>query len=279
MVHNGLVDLHVHSNRSDGTWSPKAMVQAAKERGLVAVALTDHDTVEGVEEAVEAGKRHGIEVVPGLELSTELGQSEVHVLGYFLDIDSPNLHQLLVRMREGRRTRVDQMVRQLQSLGMDIKLEEVHADAGSGAIGRPHVARVLVRKRYAASVRDAFDRLIGRGKPGYVPRPKLDPLQAISAIQAASGIPVLAHPGLVAEMLPIGDFVQGGLMGIEVYYPEHRAEMITRFLTIAEHYGLIATGGSDCHGPGAKAHTTLGYPRVDYRVVQQLSDAKRGLSS
>ena len=271
-----LVDLHVHSNNSDGTWSVEEMVGAAKEKGLSAVALTDHDTVEGIDLATAAGNSVGIDVIPGVELSTEVGEAEVHILGYFVDHMNAEFNGLLNRMRQGRSHRMVEMVNRLNSLGYEITLEEVEAKAESGTIGRPHLARVLVDKGYLSSVEAAFDRLLGRGKPGYVPRTKLTPPQAIAAIKGAHGVAVLAHPGLIEAQLSISDLVDAGLGGIEVYYPAHDCNAVNLWLQVAQHYRLIATGGSDYHGPGAKAHGTLGYPEVRYEVVEQLQAAIHG---
>lgn len=274
----GFVDLHVHSNKSDGTWSPKELVLAAKAAGLRAVAVTDHDTIDGLAEAHRAGEEIGVEVLSGVELSTELEGAEVHVLGYLFDSESDSLRELFVRMQKQRVARISQMVNKLQNLGYSISFQEVEAEAGSGVIGRPHLARVLVRKGYLPSVADALEALLEKGRPGYVPRPKLTPTEAIAAIRKANGIPVIAHPGLVKTRLPFDDLIASGLLGIEAYYPTHNAETITHCLAIASSYGLVVTGGSDSHGPDTRSGHTLGYPRVPYETVRRLYDLKAAIA-
>lgn len=274
----GFVDLHVHSNKSDGTWSPSELVAAAKVRGLRAIALTDHDTVDGLAEAHASGEKLGVEIVDGIELSTELDSEEIHILGYLFDKRNNTLQSLLARMQKERASRIDLMVDRLRKAGYDLTLRDVEEEAGSGVIGRPHLARVLVKNGYVSSVEEAFNALLDRGKPGYVPRPKLKPVEAIEAIRTASGIPVLAHPGLSRTVLPIREFVTAGLLGIEVYYAAHDAVTITKYLSIASHYGLVPTGGSDSHGPKARSGHMLGQPSVSYAAVRTLYELKAWIS-
>ncbi|ACX52567.1 PHP domain protein [Ammonifex degensii KC4] len=243
-----LFDLHVHTMASDGAETPAEVVARAKSIGLAGIAVTDHDTVAGLAEALEAAKKENLLVVPGVEISTEEGEREIHILGYFLDPTHPNLLATLRWLKEKRLERVVEMVRRLQNLGIPLTLEEVVAKVRVAA-GRPHVARVLVEKGVVASIEEAFQRFLGRGCPAYVPRARFSPVEAVKVVHQAGGVPVLAHPGLnsAEELLP--ELIKAGLQGIEVEYPEHTPEQRAYYRELASSFGLIATGGSDYHGP------------------------------
>lgn len=264
-------DLHAHSTASDGVLSPAELVRAAAAVGLTALALTDHDSTAGVAEAAAAAAQAGLRLVPGVELSTDAIGREVHILGYFCAGRAP-LEELLAEMRAARRRRLEQMVERLRAAGLPVALERVLALAGAGAPGRAHVARALVEAGCAASVEEAFDRYLLPGRPGYVPRRKLHPGEAVRAVIAAGGVAVLAHPGLVGDDGVLPELLAAGLGGIEVHYPAHTAAQVAHYARLAEELGLIATGGSDFHGRGER-WGDLGSVTVPAAVVDRLEEA------
>ena len=267
------VDLHVHTSASDGTEEPGLVVIKAAKIGLEAVAITDHDTVDGILPALEAGRELPIEVVPGVELSTEDNKKEIHLLGYFLDHSSPELRAHLERLRAHRAERALKMVRNLNEMGIPLSPESVFAEAGRAAPGRPHIARALVKEGFAANPGEAFDRYLGKESPAYVPRFKYSPPEAVQLIIRAGGVPVLAHPGLADcdDLVPV--LVRAGLMGLEVYYPAHSPSQVEHYLFICRKFGLISTGGSDYHGPGQEEHGRLAAATAPYTVLRQLREA------
>ena len=247
------LDLHLHTIHSDGSCTPTEVVNMAHQAGVTALAITDHDIMTGVVEAMEAGQQCGIEIIPGVEISSLSGNSELHILGYFLDRQDPDLLARLKTLRDGRHLRNPQIIERLQTLGIDITYDEVRALAGSDSVGRPHIARALMDKRVVASAKEAFDRFLAEGKPAYVPRELPSPAEAIHWIKAARGLAVLAHPTWVkvAEQ-PLVDLVRqlkaDGLDGVEVYYSTHAARQTREYLSLAQQLGLLVTGGSDFHG-------------------------------
>jgi len=247
------LDLHLHTIHSDGSCTPTEVVYMAHQAGVTALAITDHDIMTGVVEAMEAGQQCGIEIIPGVEISSLSGNSELHILGYFLDRQDPDLLARLKTLRDGRHLRNPQIIERLQTLGIDITYDEVRALAGSDSVGRPHIARALMDKRVVASAKEAFDRFLAEGKPAYVPRELPSPAEAIHWIKAARGLAVLAHPTWVkvAEQ-PLVDLVRqlkaDGLDGVEVYYSTHAARQTREYLSLAQQLGLLVTGGSDFHG-------------------------------
>jgi len=247
------LDLHLHTIHSDGSCTPTEVVNMARQAGVTALAITDHDIMTGVVEAMEAGQQCGIEIIPGVEISSLSGNSELHILGYFLDRQDPDLLARLKTLRDGRHLRNPQIIERLQTLGIDITYDEVRALAGSDSVGRPHIARALMDKRVVASAKEAFDRFLADGKPAYVPRELPSPVEAIHWIKAARGLAVLAHPTWVkvAEQ-PLVDLVRqlkaDGLDGVEVYYSTHAARQTREYLSLAQQLGLLVTGGSDFHG-------------------------------
>jgi predicted metal-dependent phosphoesterase TrpH len=250
----GGTDLHTHSLYSDGTFSPRELLTLARERGLDAVALTDHDTTSGLAEAAAAGGELGIEVVPGVEFSTIYGGEGVHVLCYYMDPHDPDLAAELQRLRDDRYRRGELMVEKLQALGYPITFERVNAIAEGGNIIRPHVAQALVEAGVVTELKDAFsDELIGSGGRAYVEKHALHPRQALELIHGAGGVCVLAHPGTWRETKPvpeglIDELAAAGLDGIEAAHPEHTPEIQARYVATAESLGLFWTGSSDCHG-------------------------------
>ncbi|MGH2557629.1 MAG: PHP domain-containing protein [Thermomicrobiales bacterium] len=268
------VDLHTHSTVSDGLLAPAALVQEAKRRGLRVLGLTDHDTLGGLAEADAEARGLGIDLIPGVELSTDLGRHEAHILGYFVDQDDPNLLAGLDWFARKRRERIDQIVDKLRGLGLRIEPDRVREFAGAGTIGRPHVAHALIEAGYVASVTDAFDRFLASGRPAFVSRQKVAPEEGVSLILKGGGVPVLAHPfstggveGILARLVP------AGLLGLETWYGEYDAAEREELRRIAEQWGLIPTGGSDYHGPRFKPGRELGGPPVPYEAVERLRDA------
>jgi len=248
------IDLHVHSVFSDGTFTPRQIVELAVERGLTTVALTDHDTVNGLDEAFSAGDELGVEIVPGIEFSTIYEGNGVHVLCYFMDPENPDLAAELQRLREDRYTRGERMVAKLQELGYPISFERVREIAEGGNIVRPHVAQALVEAGVVPTLKEAFsDELIGSGGRAYVEKHALHPLDALELIHGAGGACVLAHPGTFRETKPvpatlIDELAEAGLDGIEASHPEHTPEVEAEYVQTALRLGLIWTGSSDCHG-------------------------------
>lgn len=244
------VDLHMHSTASDGALAPAKVAEAAAAVGLAAIALTDHDTLAGVPQAQEAGHRLGLRVIAGVELSAAEGAEETHLLGLHLTrLDELEHH--LEHFRAARRTRAEQIVERLNSLGIPITMAGVEQLAAGGAIGRPHVARALVTGGWVADHRDAFDRYLGAGRPAYVSKQRLEIADAIRLVHDAGGIAVLAHPGADAVRPRLDRLIALGLDGIEVRHPSHAADEMARLELLTEQLGLVPSGGSDWHGaPG-----------------------------
>lgn len=276
-----IVDLHTHSTASDGIYSPTELLRQAAEVGLKVQALTDHDSTNGLVEALQAAQTHGIELIPGIELNTDVKGGEVHVLGYFIEYQRTELQAVLSTLRDARVLRGQRMVEKLNEQGLAITWERVR-EIAQGSVGRPHVAEALLEKGYVKSIGEAFDKYIGAGRPGYIPRYKLAPQDAIRLIASANGIPVMAHPltmpGLDGLRSWLPDLVATGLRGLEVYYGPYTPEQVQSLLTIADEHHLIPTGGTDFHGPGIHP-TPLGGRYVPYESVERLKAAaaqKRG---
>jgi predicted metal-dependent phosphoesterase TrpH len=266
------VDLHTHSTASDGLHQPQELVRLAHEAGLEVIGLADHDTTAGLAAAMAEGERVGVSVIPAIEINTDLPQkrSEAHMLGYLMDYEQPAFQAGLRALREARARRGERMVEKLRAMGLDVTWERVRELAG-GAVGRPHIARALMEKGYASSVSDAFDRFIGPGRPAYVPRYKLTPEDAVRLIRSVRGVPVLAHPtyiqGLEDWLLP--SLVAAGMQGLECYYGQYDDATVERLLRLADAHGLLATGGSDYHGPNMHP-TPLGGRYVPPICVERL---------
>jgi 3',5'-nucleoside bisphosphate phosphatase len=276
------VDLHAHTNASDGSLSPAMLVSRASRLALKVIAITDHDTVAGIAEGLAAGQAAGVEVIPGVEINTDVPGAEVHVLGYFVDHTHAELNTELARIREGRVGRARRMADVLTGMGAPVTFERILQIAGEGAIGRPHVAQALLEAGHVSTYGEAFVKYIGRNSPAYVERMKFSPAEACALIRRAGGLPVLAHPVFfdrygaikaafdLEAMLP--EMLAAGLAGIEVYYPGYDAITIEHLLGLARRYGLLATGGTDFHGIRA-SEPDLGGIYVPMKVVRRLRQA------
>lgn len=257
------MDLHAHTVVSDGTLTPTQIVELAAKKGLAALAITDHDHLGGIAEARRAGERLGVEIVTGVELSVAHEAGDVHLLGYFLDPQEPRLAARLAGFRDVRARRGRLIVEKLQALGVAITIDDVAAAAGprAGSIGRPHIARALVDKRIATSVKDAFDRWLADDRPAFVPKAKIDAQEAIQLVHGAGGVAILAHPGLLADtwrLKIVRELSTQGLDGVEIEHPRHDSAQRHALREIATKLGLLTTGGSDFHGEN-KPNVDLGY--------------------
>ena len=243
-----LIDLHTHTTASDGLLSPAGLVRLAAECGVSVLGISDHDTVNGIDEATEAARPLGIRVVPSVEINSYIEGAEFHILGYFIDHARVPLRTALAALRESRIERMHVIIARLAALGIRLTGEEVLSFSRGGTVGRPHIAQALVKNGSVGSIREAFDTLIGEGRPAYAPRSKLTPRQAIDMIREAGGVPVLAHPGLWGADAYIPQLAEAGILGLEVYSPDNSASQTARYLETARSLGLCATGGSDFHG-------------------------------
>lgn len=249
-----IADLHIHTTASDGLDSPEKVVKKAAILGLSAIAITDHDTINGIDAALVVAKNAQPEVIPGVELSTEMDDKEIHILGYFIDPANPDLIALLEKLQESRFKRAEKMVKKLNSLGYHVSMEAVLDRAGEAAPGRPHLARALVEKGYVPSVSAAFNSLLGYKMPGYVERYKLSPQEAIANIRAAGGLAAWAHPFLSGKDSLLTSLISSGLQGLEVYHPDQNSSQSGHYRQLAKIHRLFVCGGSDFHGSGA-GHT------------------------
>lgn len=268
-------DLHIHSTASDGTFTPAEVVRLAREKGFSCIALADHDTVGGVEEALRAGAELGVEVIPAVEFSTLYRGGEVHILGYCIDYNNSALREELRAIAGARLDRARKMVAKLRDLGIDISWDEVRRAAGGGSVGRPHIARVLLEKGYIKTTGEAFTpEYIGNGGRAYVERYEIPPEKAIGLAREAGGVAVLAHPGFFKkncrlEREDIMYLAARGLQGIEVWHTRHSKEDAAYYEGIARDTGLLLTGGSDCHG-GKPEEILLGKIKLPYTYVEKL---------
>ena len=243
-----LADLHVHSFCSDGLRTPTQAVEEAEAAGVQSLSLTDHDTVDGIAEALGAAENTGVELIPGTEFSAHTTSREVHLLAYFIDWKSESLSEFLSCMRQYRRTRSDAIVARLNDLGVDITVEDVLRHSGEGVVGRPHVAAALVDRGAVASKEEAFDRYINDRGPAAIPKPQTPVEKVIGLVHDIGGVAVLAHPGASSREAEIARLVEYGLDGIEVYHPSHQPSQIQHYAELAQKFGILASGGSDSHG-------------------------------
>jgi len=266
------VDLHIHSTASDGRLSPEDVVRKSAENRLTVIAITDHDTVDSIAPALVAAKAFPwLKVMPGVEISTDVPSGEVHILGYFIDYTDAEFVARLERMRHSRWGRAQGMIAKLRELGIYIEWQRVQEIAGSGSIGRPHIAQTMLDKGYIASIKEAFTKYIGRGGPAYVEREKMTPVEAVELILRAKGLPVLAHPLTINDPeTMVVELKAAGLVGIEAYYDGYTADEISRLVNLAVKYGLIASGGSDYHGLDVSSETMIGGVDVPIKSAEQL---------
>jgi predicted metal-dependent phosphoesterase TrpH len=269
------IDLHTHSLRSDGALSPAELVKRAAARGVKIQALSDHDTLAGVAEAVATGAELGVRIIPATELNTESEWGDAHILGYFIDPNDAALEERLRWLRENRGRRIELMVENLNRLGYAVDLARVLEIAQGGALGRPHLAQALFEKGHVRNYDEAFDTLIAKDSPAYVARVGLDPFEAVALVRKHGGVPSLAHPGTVIgldALLP--KLVAAGLAGIETYYGEHSPEMTVGCLARAREHDLVPTGGSDFHGRGGLG-TDLGGVFVPPETIEHLESRRQ----
>ena len=273
------IDLHLHTTHSDGSFSPREVLEFAKRANVTALAITDHDITTGIPDATATGQELGIEVIPGVEISSRFGESELHMLGYFLRWTDPTLNQRMASLRESRHTRNPRIIQRLNDLGIDISYGVVRALAGTESVGRPHIARVLMEKKVVTSAKEAFDRFLADGRPAYVERELPEPAEDVRWIREAGGVAVLAHPtwvrtsaeGLATLIRQLKDY---GLGGMEVHYSTHTPSQTSEYLDLAKRYGLLVTGGSDFHGV-TMPDIEVGIGRGELKVSEKLLDPLR----
>lgn len=264
-------DLHTHTTTSDGLKTPETLVSEAARAGLLCLAITDHDTTDGLCSGMQAGRDLGVRIIPGIEINTQWGREEIHLLGYYVDYEQDWLQKVLLRIRDARSYRGEGMVDKLNALyGLDITFEEVQQEAGGAAIARPHIARVMVRKGYTKDVSEAFDRYLGTDSPVYVERFQLTPEDGIDVIQRAGGVAVLAHPGLLPNPKLVDQIMNAGIQGLEVYHSKHTKAQTQYFQGLCRRHGLLTTGGSDWHGEAVEGGPALGRWGVDKDAVDFL---------
>jgi 3',5'-nucleoside bisphosphate phosphatase len=270
------VDLHIHTTFSDGASTVKEVFEAAHSKGISAISITDHDCTDAYPLAFELGAQLGIEVIPGVELSSEIDGTDIHVLGYFIDIENPLLVSKLDEMKDARYYRAKKIVENLNKQGIDLRFETVLSIAGVGAIGRPHIAAAMLKEELVYSFREAFDKYIGYGSTAYVEKLKMHPKEVFDLVKQAGGVPVLAHPGVTHVDERIPEFIREGLQGIEVYHTEHPASAERHYTRIARKHHLAISGGSDFHSNNQNK-SEIGIPQVPYVTVKSLKDKLEGI--
>lgn len=265
-------DLHLHTTASDGRLSPDGLVSLARARGLEVIAITDHDSVGGVGEALEAAEsKPGITVIPGVEINTDLASGELHILGYFIDYRDTDLALALGKIRQSRVGRAREMVDRLKGLGMPVEWTRVQEMAHGESICRPHIAQALLEKGFVGSEREAFDKYIGRNGPAYVERDKVQPADAVRIIKAAKGVPVLAHPADIKDVSSlVVELKDAGLVGLEAYYGQYDDNTVRRMVRLASEHGLLATGGSDYHHFGDDREILIGQMDIPEDSIRAL---------
>ncbi len=267
------VDLHLHSTESDGVYSPTELVEMASSSGLSAIALTDHETTKGVNEAINAGNKFALEVIPGVEISVGYKSKELHILGYFPQ-KFDKLETVLYDLRDGRYTRIAQMIEILNKMSVAVSWEDIKKEIGNAAPGRLHLARVLFKKGYVSSLEEAFNKYLDRGRPVYIPRLRLKTKEAIELLIECNAVPVLAHPGITSEgVQTLQTLKSEGIKGIEVYHPEHSRGQTLFYEQLARQENLLITGGSDFHGDeknSTRDLNTTSFLGIDYTYLELL---------
>jgi predicted metal-dependent phosphoesterase TrpH len=262
-------DLHLHTTFSDGTYSPEELTREAIRYGFVALALTDHDTVEGCARMKAACDTAGIEFIPATELTAEMNGIELHLIGYFIDTENPKLLSEIHRFQQVRQERIREIIERLNAMNVPLKEADVLAIANCKSPGRPHVARALIQAKLCGSLDEAFERFLKKGKPAWVPKCKISATQAIDMIHTAGGLAVLAHPGLARSNEAIEPLIEAGLDGLECFHTKHPPSLSEHFVSVAEEHGLLVTGGSDCHGMN-KGKPLIGSIKLPYQYVVEL---------
>jgi predicted metal-dependent phosphoesterase TrpH len=266
-------DLHLHTFFSDGTFTPEELVERASKLGFSAIALTDHDTVEGCDRAAAACAAAQMEFISGTELTAEHDDTEVHILAYFVDTQNQTLLTRIAGFQSVRQNRIREMVAAINKMGVPLEAETVFALANCKSPGRPHVARAMVKAGLVANLDEAFDRFLKKGRPAWVPKAKMSALEGVELIHQAGGLAVMAHPGLNRTDEIIPDLVDAGLDGIECFHTKHSTVMSERYLEIAEQYHLLVTGGSDCHG-FSKNKPLIGTVKLPYEHVEKMKERR-----
>ena len=273
-----MIDLHTHTSASDGTLSPAELIALAKEQGIEAVAVTDHDTIEGLSEAFEAGERLGVEVIPGMELSVEYGPGSMHILGLLIDPENENLNKCLTELQHSRSTRNPKIIEKLNELGIPITMKEVEKISGGGQIGRPHIAAVLVKNGHVNNTQEAFDKYLKKRAVAYFERRRLTRAEAADVIHGAGGLLILAHPGTLSvngsdlENL-LSELKDSGFDGVEVFYNNHSQLEEDRLMKIADKLEFVISGGTDFHGgnkPSIRLGVGYGNMAIPYEVLQEM---------
>jgi len=267
------IDLHIHTNASDGLFTPSEVVEYALKANLKAIAITDHDTIDGFVEARSLVSDEQMEVIPGVELSCLFGDYDIHILGYLVEFDNPEFARQIRRLRQERYERGEAMVAKLNDLGINLSMETVKTIAGKSAVGRPHLADALVKEEFVQTYDEAFARYLGYHAPAYVPKSGLSPEQGISLIHLVRGVAVLAHPGTLKHDELIPKLIEMGLDGIEAYHSLHDKGLENHYKNLAQKFGMIYTGGSDCHGP-RKGKVLMGSRKVPYKCLKDLRKIK-----
>jgi predicted metal-dependent phosphoesterase TrpH len=265
-------DLHLHSTASDGRLSPEEVVRTAAKLGLAVISITDHDSVDGIAPALKAAENHPpLRVIPGVECSTDVPHGEVHVLGYFIDYTNPELVIKLAAFRNSRKVRAQKMIDKLAGMGINIEWNRVEDIAGSGSVGRPHIAQAMLEKGYVPSLKEAFNRYIGREAPAYVEREKMTPEEVVQLTTRVGGLAVLAHPADIEDLEHLIPRLQRvGLVGMEVYYNNYPLRTTQYLASLAHKHALVATGGSDFHGMDNATETPIGGVAIPREGVERL---------
>jgi 3',5'-nucleoside bisphosphate phosphatase len=266
------IDLHTHTTASDGTLNPKELVGHALKMGIGVLSITDHDSIAGAIEASALPESSGLELVPGIELNTEKNNHEIHILGYFLDLNNEYLHRRLEYLQQSRILRIKGIIEKLQKLSITISFEEIMEYAKGESVGRLHIARALKDRKHVGDIQEAFQKFLKPGCPAYVPRPRFHPEEAVEIIEKSGGIPVYAHPLYTPAEKYLDPLIAKGLRGLEVYYPDHLPVHVQYFGRLAKEKKLLITGGSDFHGFDSNKYSSIGnvgYPEEDFRRLKQ----------
>ncbi|MDQ7797792.1 MAG: PHP domain-containing protein [Candidatus Edwardsbacteria bacterium] len=263
------VDLHIHTAASDGIFTPQELVKQASLKGLKAIAITDHDAWDAIEPISSLAFRVGIEVIPGIELSTNIEGAEIHILGYFIDYTQSQFQERVLHFKNARIERAHRMVEKLAELGVRLEIARVLEIAGSGSVGRPHVARALAEEGYVGGTDEAFTRYLGNGCPAYVPKNFLTPRESFDLVHSVGGLAFFAHPGIENRDGLIDRFVSQGLDGLEVWHSKHSNSQVKNYLDLARQKNLLVCGGSDCHSDNLM-NNGGGSVKVPYSVVEEM---------